>query len=674
MPTRTLEIPLEGGLNLDLAHSRKPPGFTLYQHNFESVFGRQGYRRIGGYQAFDGRRPVQDVGYGLLTITDETTTINIGDAIDKGGASVAHVVGRNGAELVVTQSPDTPLWVAGDTVRVGATAAATVVSYIIGNATYADYPTNILLAQAHQRALVTDPGATVTGMVFWNGSVYAGQDDGTVKRTTSTGWVSAVTNLIANGTSRFVRHNFGGSDETDGIFCADGRNRPWRYDPVGGLELCPPMVQTNATSATSATIGAGSVTFTVTEDNREWAAGQLVRIWSNADRTQFMQGDVTAWDSGAKAVTVNVTVTAGGGTFDSWEIGLADFSDKPYDLVPFGTRMVYAFPNGQVLLSDVGEPFTFTTTSLLVGVGDEITGLVPVKGGPLAIFCDSSIHLLSGETVSDIRVQIHSRDTGAKRFTAVGVGGNAVFVSERGVTSLAASDAYGDFQLGLSSGVVQPLVPDVLAKIAFVSLHKTKMQYRMYLSDGTGLCMTFLQESGILGVGPVAFSTFGYPNAMTCGASGVVAADESHFISDGTTVYQEDVGANFNGASIYAYLMTAFGAYGNSQYKKRFRKLAFEIDAPVATSFNFRTQFDGADRYYQPGDAREATAQMGGGLFDGSAWNTFAWSGQLVGDAPFNISGVGRTMSVIVWKDSDVTEPYSIQGVSVHFSPLGIQR
>lgn len=678
MPIKTAAFPLKGGLNLDLANSEKPPGFTIYQHNFETVFGKQGYHRVGGLQRFDGRARIQDGTYGLLTIKAETTTINVGVEINlDDNTNEVTVLARDGNTLIVPVYPGTPTWAADEPVRFGLVQFATVDSFIVGGPADATFDDYILPAQQWQRDQITAPLSQPTGLHAWRDDVFVAQANGNVARSGPTGWTTAVNNLIAGAEARFVRHNFGGATETLGLFCADGRNRPWRYNVKDGFSQCAPMVQTNATSASSVTMGAGNKSFVVIEDNRAWEVDQAVTVWANTDRAKFMSGVVVSWTPGTNTVVINITEANGhSDTLTAWEIGLSDFSDKPYDLVPYGTRMAYAFSNGQLLLSDIGEPFTFTTTSLLLGVGDEITGIVPLKGGPLAVFCSESIYLLSGVATDQLRLQVHSYDTGAKRFSAVGAGGNVIFLSERGITSLAASEAFGDFQLGLSSGMINDLIQDALPRVAFVKLHKTKMQYRIYLNDGTGLAMTFLQEAGILGLGPVAFSTFSYPVTLVCGASGERSTgQETQFVagSDGR-VYEEDAGINFDGAPIYAYMHTAFWALGDGQYKKRFRKVTFEVDSPYPIEFDFRLHFDGMNRYYQPGKVLEAASFTGGSVWDGGDWNQFIWSGELFSEAQVNVQGVGRNAGLLMWSESATADPFVIQSVGLQFTPLGIQR
>jgi len=74
----------------------------------------------------------------------------------------------------------------------------------------------------------------------------------------------------------------------------------------------------NTTSSTSLSIATGSKTFT-TVDVRPFL-NQFVKASSASDNTKWMYGNVTAWNSGTKSLTLNVTATNGSGTVADWQI------------------------------------------------------------------------------------------------------------------------------------------------------------------------------------------------------------------------------------------------------------------------------------------------------------------------------------------------------------------
>lgn len=77
---------------------------------------------------------------------------------------------------------------------------------------------------------------------------------------------------------------------------------------------------TAETSTTSTLIGTGSKIFTISS-GKAWSVGQFVLIASDADETNYMFGQITAY-SGTD-LTVNVTAVGGAGTFADWKITLS---------------------------------------------------------------------------------------------------------------------------------------------------------------------------------------------------------------------------------------------------------------------------------------------------------------------------------------------------------------
>jgi len=73
------------------------------------------------------------------------------------------------------------------------------------------------------------------------------------------------------------------------------------------------------TSSTSTTIGTGPKSFTAST-GRNWQIGQGVRVAYTTTPTNYMDGQVTAYNSTTGALTVNVTSVGGAGTQAAWTI------------------------------------------------------------------------------------------------------------------------------------------------------------------------------------------------------------------------------------------------------------------------------------------------------------------------------------------------------------------
>jgi phage-related tail fiber protein len=75
-----------------------------------------------------------------------------------------------------------------------------------------------------------------------------------------------------------------------------------------------------ATSMTSTSIGTGPRTF-ATQSGKGFVAGDFVMIFSDADNTNFMGGQVTAY--GGTSLSVDITTTGGAGTLADWTIRIS---------------------------------------------------------------------------------------------------------------------------------------------------------------------------------------------------------------------------------------------------------------------------------------------------------------------------------------------------------------
>lgn len=79
---------------------------------------------------------------------------------------------------------------------------------------------------------------------------------------------------------------------------------------------------TNSVSTTSDTIARESTTITV-EASKSYVVGMTVKIAYTTDATNWMEGEVTAYNSGTGALTVNVRRIHGSGTYAAWTVSQA---------------------------------------------------------------------------------------------------------------------------------------------------------------------------------------------------------------------------------------------------------------------------------------------------------------------------------------------------------------
>lgn len=748
-------IPLRGGLDMVSSAFMVDDGRIIEGQNFEQVFGKQGYRRVDGYERHDGRVLASAADFWLFPVT-LTGTVAVGDIVT-GAAASAEVIAVEADRLIITALAGS--FVNGETISVLAVPVGTAGACELGGMDGRD--TYLKLAQAAQREKIEAvPGSgSVLGVAVYRGVVYAVRNaaDGltaALYKSTSAGWSFIRGGFMPSGNWRFDVANFTGDSADMALYGCDGKTGIIKYDgercslvgsqvharsvtsqtpatgaktltitggtfktgatvylwsaadtthnmtaTVAGLtgdQLVLNVTTANGTAAktdwcisphllgqvygsqgcsgTSLTVEIGSKTLVVPETLRDWKSGTPLTCRSVSNHANSMTGTVTSY-SGTTLV-LDVTSVTGSGTVDDWIIGMTDFSDKPYDVVAHSSHLFLSYQNGQLQHSDIGNPMTYTTTAGLFGLGDTITGFSPVKGGVLAIFCRNKTHLLYGSNTTNWELKLHAEDAGALFGTAIGVSGSAVGIDDRGIVSLQSSDTYGDFESANLSRMVKPRMPSLMAKMVGTKVFKTKNQIRVYCNDGTGLSATMLNPSTLLDPETIAITPFAYTHNVTalCSGEDSDGTEAQYFGTSDGYVMREDSGRNFDGQAITATMRLPFIHLKSPANKKRFRKLVLEMDAAQAVSVLYRQLMDYGDDYYAAGSVMTGDFNAGGGVYDVATWDSFRWSAPIYGQAEANIDGVGRNMSLLIWHEDDFTPAFTLQGLLLHYSILGLAR
>lgn len=95
---------------------------------------------------------------------------------------------------------------------------------------------------------------------------------------------------------------------------------------------------TNATSTTSDTIALGSTTITI-QTGKALVVGMFVLQASTALVSDYMIGQITAYDSGTGVLTHNVLKINGSGTYAAWTISLSPEPDLTGVVAPVGSSL-----------------------------------------------------------------------------------------------------------------------------------------------------------------------------------------------------------------------------------------------------------------------------------------------------------------------------------------------
>lgn len=675
MGTLVAYTPLRVGLDLVQSPIAIKEGRALVLSNFEIVNGRNGFKRLDGYERFDGRPLASSAVYHRVPVSISTTPV-AGDAFIIGASSGLVVSYANNVLYVTNVSGVIPS--SGDVTINAATVGTVTGTPLKGAIDDTDYITKRNNAFNVVRNLTqTVPGSGgVLGVAIYGNKVVAVRNEADGKtaaiyESSAGGWVKKHGGLLPNGVWRFARHNFQGTARTMALYCVDGRNNLIQY-LNGVVTVASPIFGSEATSATSLTPATGSKVFTIAELDRSWAVGDRLIAYSKANAAIFMKGAVTAYDKVAKTVTVNVDAIGDATAATDWLICHEDYRDKPYMVTAHKEHLFLGYQNGQLQHSDLGEPLKYGVdgTAGLFGVGDELTGLVSLKGGVLGVFCRNRIYTLYGASTLDWRLDTFSPSSGCLIDTLGETVGDAIFFDDVGITTMQAVNAFGDFSSGVISRDIKTLIDRVSP--SFALMVKVKSQYRVFTGGGSGIIATML--GAVNGNMQVGYSQFNYAHSFTCGTSGEINGDEWLLAgTDDGYVMKLDSGYSFDGQNVLAICRLHYQHYKSFSQKKRFKKLTLELDSTEPVVIKSKQQFDGMSGDYETGIYQGITTPAIGGLLDTTNWNEFIWSQPAIGGVEAYIQGVGRDMSVLFVSDG-IEAPYNLQGFGVHYTMLGLKR
>jgi hypothetical protein len=157
---------------------------------------------------------------------------------------------------------------------------------------------------------------------------------------------------------------------------------------------------TNATSTTSLTVGTGSKSLTI-QTGKAFVVGMSVKIARTASPGNWMAGDITAYNSGTGALTVNSVLTSGSGTVADWTVSLTAPVSGSSGSVTSGAN---TFTDDQTILAAGGNGLTLNTVAAAsspeiatTGADTDIPLLVSAKGA-------ASIRFRTAGTAEQLRV------------------------------------------------------------------------------------------------------------------------------------------------------------------------------------------------------------------------------------------------------------------------------
>lgn len=683
-------VRMVGGLDLTTAAIAKAPGSLIACQNYES--DEKGYRRVDGYERFDGRPKPSAATTAQLAFNTGTSEPSPDDLVE--GASS----GAYGWLLEITV--DSGTWGGGDA------AGTMILRHVSG--TFTDTETlevassgfavadgtqvaawaaddeeqeayRVAAVEAARDLIAEVPGSgPVRGVWSLNGETYAvrnnaGGTAAVIHKATAAGWTAVALghildfsagnatsgtigfitgDTITGGTSgatatldRVVKTEGAWDGTGAGFFVLSAITGTFQAETVTG----PTGTATAAGAQDAITINPGGKYRTINKNF--YGASEAIRTYgvSGVDRAFEFDGSV----------------------YVPIRTGLEEADDMPAYVGEMAKHLFLGFDSA-ILNSSIGEPVEFDVNGGAgeIGFGHVMTGMESGYLGSMVIAGTDRLSYITGTSAEDFVLNDISPDSGARPDT-MAIIGMPHFLDDHGVRSLEAAQEFGNWRMGTVSNKVNTLFPAKTVKgvsaVGAIRI-RAKDTYRLFFDDGTGLSIYFGRkspESMPFTVGFLPYVVATAPNAD--GTEAIYAGAEDGF------VYQMDIGTSHDGEAVDAFVALAHMNQGYPTQEKRYHRMFAEITGGVPSGISVVGSFSYGDTTLEP--MSEETTQIGqGGYWDLAQWDNFYWDAPIVSDDPVSIDGIGENVSIGFLSEHANVPPHTISSITIHWSPRRAKR
>jgi len=673
MPSVSYElIALDGGLNQISPTLAMSSGACKNASNFECL-ELGGYGRIGGYERYSGQPAPSSAGYATLFVSSYTNTPTVGQTIENDSATASgHLIAVESGYMVFTKPVGS--FTTGDILKVGATVIGTLVpsSTAISSRLNARY-TN--LAAAVYRSDIAAP----TG----SGEIRGG--------------------FIFNDLNYCVRDNAGETASNLFVESATGWQQVTLFNEIsftvgagGSADSWP---------ADGATLTQGGVTATIkrtVNQSGAWASNAAGRFiittpsgGSFAAGAATMTGGFSATLSGAHSA---ITLLPGGkgetcqanfsGQLSARRIYYADGVNRMFEfdgetLVPIVTgvtpdmpKHVIAFKNhlfcsvqSSVFNSAIGDPYNWTALAgaAELSCGDTVTNFLIQPGsqtaGAMSIHARNTTFMLYGTSSADWNLVAYNNGVGALDYTAQNLSQSYV-MDDRGVMSLTSSLNFGNFDNATVTNLIRPFISEKRTKVACSSLDRSKSQYRVFFTDGSGLYITIVggQVKGCMPIFMPTFANVAWEGTLSDGSL------VKFFGGGDGHVHQLDMGSSFDGANINAYITLNWDSSKSPRLLKRYRRASVEASSDGYAELSFGYALGYANSVIPQGQTIGYPMPFSPVYWDNFTWDNFIWDGKTLFPTECELFGTAENIQLTLGSDSAEYLPYAINSVIIHYS------
>lgn len=673
MPSVNVEtefFAFEGGLDQLTPALRMPAGSVIASLNYVPD-ANGGYSRMRGYERFDGRSAPSAAVYTALKCT-LTVTPAVGATVVIGAASGLFVKVVTGGCILTgvtgTIPINTSMTVGGS--PVGSTGSSTVLTGTLTAEIEAQYLVDC--ADVYRALILPPAGAgSILGLCYYAGAMYAfrnnvGNTAAVMWKSTSSGWTAV--QLFEEISFTNANVSVGDLDVlTQGAVTATIQRVVLESGSLvsgtnTGRLIISARAGGNFTAAAATSTGGGTLTLSGAQTAITIAPGGSYQF----DIYNFYGQQSSLRMYGASGVqrcfefdgTVYVPIKTGAAT------------DTP-SFIKAHRKYLYVSLGSSLMNSSIGAPYRWQASEGAVenAIGDTITGLCGMTGESLGIMCRNSSFALVGSSTADWVTQTIRSDVGAVARTVSSMS-DTYMLDDRGVTSVAAVQEYGNFADATLSRKIQKLIDAIRNKVVCSYVSRQRGHYILVMNDGATITMG-VNNRKITGFleGKLEF-------IPTCVWSGEDETGVERIFMGSTTgqVYEMDKGSTFDGASIESFMKLYYYNSKSPRVRKRYRKMVLEMTAALYAALKFRAEYSYGDVSIEQSTPESITMAGAGGLWGFSNWGEFFWDAQDISQPEFSLDGTGLNISLSFYSNTKLDFGHILQGGIMHYTPRRIQR
>jgi hypothetical protein len=676
-------FPLEGGLDLMTPAIAMKPGKVISSQNYEPNIGG-GYRRIDGFERYDGQASPSSKGYWIATVT-LTSGVSVNDTITGLSSGVTGVVLYQTTGILVLGAVSGN-FTNGESISNGATVGTIGTVTSMGATSSSDHADYTNLAADLQRTLIQKvPGSgPIRGVWFYNNVLYAFRDNvgataGNMYKATSSGWVQVTfgtelqfSSTMGGATPIAAGQTIGnlgaGPTKTATVVAVLTRKGTWGTDAVGTLIITP--VTGVWANAEAIFVGATQKAVSTT------AATSIARLPGGS--MEFVNSNFTGSTATKKmygADGVNLGFEFDGTNYIPIRTGMT--TDTPSHVVAHKYYLFYSFL-GSVQISGLGTPYAWTAVlgAAEISTGDPVSAFnvqqgQATSGASLAIFTEGTTFILYGSSSANFVLTPSFDDIGSFAYTAQSVGNDSMILTNRGIQRLKTTLNYGNFEYASVSHLIQPLITTKRGLQTASTTLKAKNQYRVYFSDNSAIAIGMTGDK-ITGIMPL---DYGIPVRCMCTAEDSTGKERAWFGSDDGYIYEDNVGTSQDGNPITSWIRLPFNNEKSPRTRKRFRAAILELISEGFASINVTY-----DLGYGSPDVADGVAVIGqslltaGGYWDQFTWENFTWDTQTIGNPRISLDGSHTNISLLFYSSRDQDSSHTLQGITLATTPQRIER